>query len=201
MKKLIYVILGFIAYVSASAQTQSLEFHYIAHDRTTPVTRLCKMLEQVYDEAVCNDRHAVIFYMPNYSQPIVVKINLPEDNRDDFKTILSELILKPAHTIYGDFEYANLLDFFNRNDFINEDGTHVYSSVLFNWYVNPSFWKYGYNEDLIASLYFDMEFNRYPEYVKTRILHAEEDGLVINKEYPFGTKNLCNGASVKFMHY
>lgn len=201
MKKLIYVILGFIAYVSASAQTQSLEFHYIAHDRTTPVARLCEMLEQVYDDAVISNSRAVVFYMPNYDKPIIVKVNLPGDNRNDFNLIIKELRLKPEHDAYADIDYANLLDLCNRYDFVNDSGNPEYYSVVFNWYVNPSFWKYRYNEALIASLCFDLELNMYPDYVKTRVLHAEDDGLVIDSEYPFGTMNLSRGASVKFMQY
>lgn len=201
MKKIVTAFLALWIAVAASAQTQSLEFHYIAHDRTTPVVRLCEVLEQIYDDAVSSDSRAVIFYMANYDRPIIVKINLQGDNRDDFRTIIRELRLKPAHDTYADTDYAGIIDLFNTHDFITEHGTPEYSSVEFSWYVNPSFWKYRYNEELIASLCFELELNMYPDYVKTRVLHAAGDGLVIDREFPFGTMNFSRGSSVKFMQY
>ena len=102
MRRLIYLAIALMLSLSAAAQTQSFEFYYIAHDRTTPVADLCDRLEQVYETALSYEDYAVIFYLPNYDAPMIVKVNLPGDNRDDFKNIISELRLKPSHEIFPD---------------------------------------------------------------------------------------------------
>ena len=186
---------------AASAQNSSLEFYYIAHDRSTPVNDLCKRLEDVYKTALSYEDFAVIFYFPNYDEPIIVKVNLPGDNRDDFKKIISELRQKSAHEIYADIDYANIVDLINKNDFIDAAGNPRFTSVLFCWYVNPDFWLFQYNEKLIASLYFNLELDRYKGYVTTQVWHAAGDGLNVDKKYPFGSKNICSGMDFMLLEY
>ncbi len=181
------------------AQTQSFEFYYIAHDRSTPVSDLCEILEEAYNTADRYEDCAVIFYFPNFDEPIIVKMNLPGDNRQDFKNIISELRIKPAHEIYADVDYVSIMDLINQHDFIDEGGNPVYTSAVFYWYINPNFWLFNFNEALIASLYFNLEFDRYPAYVSTQIWHAAGDGLEVDPLYPFGTKNLCK--DMDFMLY
>ena len=184
-----------------SAQSKSLEFYYIAHDRTTPVGDLCQRLESVYETALSYDDFAVIFYLPNYDEPMVVKMNLPGDNRDDFKNLISELRLKSAHEIYADIDYQTIVGLLDEHDFIDSKGYPQYTSVLFCWYVNPDFWQFQYNEKLIAALYFSLELERYQGYVTTQIWHADGDGLNVDRRYPFGTKNLCRGMDFMLQQY
>lgn len=200
MKRLLYILLLMMP-LMASAQNKSLEFYYIAHDRSTPVNELCDRLEQVYYTAMSYDDFAVIFYLPNYDEPVIVKMNLPGDNRDDFKKIISELRLKAAHEIYPDLDYKNITELINNHDFIDDEGNPRYTSVLFCWYVNPDFWLFKYNERLIASMYFNMELNKYKGYVTTQVLHASGDGLVVDEKYPFGSKNLCADMDFMLMEY
>lgn len=199
MRRIVIAILSALSPLAVIAQSQSFEFYYIAHDRTTPVSVLCDRLEEVFETADQFEDYAVIFYLPNYDDPYIVKVNLPGDNRKDFKHLISELRLKSAHEIYANVDYDNIINLVNEHDFIDENGQPTYSSVLFCWYVNPDFWQFLNNESLFASLYFTLEFSKYPGYVTTQIWHAAKDGLVVDKKYPFGTKNLC--ADMKFILY
>lgn len=201
MRKLLYSVLFLTASLAGFAQTQTLEFYYIAHDRTTPVNDLCSRLESVYETAMSYEDFAVIFYLPNYNEPKIVKMNLPGDNRDEFKTIISELRLKSAHEIYADVDYNTIMDLFNQHDFIDESGNPKFLSVLFLWYVNPDFWQFKYNEKLIASLYFNLELDKYKNYVTTQVWHADGDGLVVDNQLPFGTKNLCSDMMFMLQQY
>lgn len=201
MRRLIYLAIALMLSLSAAAQTQSFEFYYIAHDRTTPVADLCDRLEQVYETALSYEDYAVIFYLPNYDAPMIVKVNLSGDNRDDFKNIISELRLKPSHEIFPDIDYENILNLVNTHDFIDESGNPTYTSALFCWYVNPDFWQFNYNEELIATLYFNLELDRYMGYVETQIWHASGDGLRIDGKHPFGTKNLCRNMGFMLQQY
>lgn len=201
MKRILIICVVVLMSIPVAAQKQSFEFYYIAHDRTTPVADLCTRLEQVYETALSYEDYAVIFYMPNSDAPIVVKVNLPEDNRDEFKNIISELRLKPSHEIFADVDYENIIQLINRYDFINDKGTPTYKSVLLCWYVNPDFWQFNYNEELIATLYFNLELDKYIGYVETQIMHSSEDGLKVDDKYPFGTMNLCKKMNFMLLPY
>lgn len=208
MKRLVCLILmlmSYVAFAQGQTQSQTLEFFYIAHDRTTPVNDLCSQLEQVYETALSYGDYAVIFYMPNYDEPLVVKINLPGDNRDDFKRIISELRLKSQHEIYVDKDVEAITEIFNTHDFITESGQPAFTSVLLCWYVNPEFWLFQYNEAIIATLYFNFEMEEYHKsgYMTTQVWHAAGDGLEerVNKRYPFGRKNLCHSMNFVLMPY
>lgn len=201
MKKLFFIIFTVLMSFMASAQSKSLEFYYIAHDRTTPVSVLCDRLEEVYQMSLTYEDYAVIFYLPNYDAPLIVKVNLDGDNRDDFKKIISELRLKPAHEIFPDVDYPAIIDVINKNDFVDSEGNPTYSSVLFFWYVTPDFWQFNYNEELIASLYFTLELDKYLGYVETQICHATGDGIKVDAKHPFGLKNLCRNMNFLLMQY
>ena len=199
MRKVAIGVLTLLLSLSGFAQNKSLDFYYIEHNRSTPVADLCDILQEVYDDADRYDDMAVIFYMPNYDDPLIVKMNLDGDNRQDFKDIISELRLKPAHEVYVDIDHDNILNLINEHDFIDVDGKPTYSSVTFCWYINPEFWQFGFNEELIASLYFILELDRFAGYVRTQIWHAKGDGIKVDGEQPFGPKNLCR--DMYFMLY
>lgn len=201
MKKILLSFSLVLTSLVGLAQSQSFEFYYIAHDRTTPVADLCRRLEQVYDMARSYEDMAVVFYMPNYDQAKIVKVNLPGDNHEDFKDIIRELRIKDAHEIFADMDYENIMQIMNDHDFITDDGEPTYTSVTFCWYVNPDFWQFKYNERLIASLYFALELDKYPSYVSTQVWHADNDGLVVDSEVPFGSKNLCKGMNFLLQQY
>lgn len=204
MKRLISLILVLIPFM-ASAQSQSLEFFYISHDRMTPVNDLCVRLTDVYNDALKYDDYAVIFYLPNGDTPLVVKVNLEGDNRGDFNKIIGELQSRLAHDIYTYVDLNVITDIFNTHDFITESGDPRFNSVLFCWYVNTDFWALGYNESLIAKLYFCLDLDKYHEsgYITTEIWHAEGDGLekFIDKQYPFGPKNLYRSFEGELLSY
>ena len=66
MKKFFFIIFTVLMSFMASAQSKSLEFYYIAHDRTTPVAALCDRLEEVYQMSLTYEDYAVIFYSCQY---------------------------------------------------------------------------------------------------------------------------------------
>lgn len=203
MKRILIALFALTMSVSVFSQSPSFRFFYIAHDRGTPVNELCSRLQRVYEAAIYDPEYAVVFYLSDYDNPITVVVNLQGDNRDDFETILTELRMKSYHEIYADLDYENIINLINRYDFIDENGNPEFSSVEFNWYVNPDFWNKGYNEKLISSLYFNLELEKYKDYVSVLIWHAKDDELEqeLNEEKPFGSKNLCKGLDFLLLPY
>lgn len=201
MKRLSILLLMVITSFTAFAQSQDFEFYYISHDRTTPVDDLCDRLEYIYENALGDESYAVIFYLPNYDEHIEVRINLEDDNRDDFNILVRELREKDAHENYAYHDYESIMKLINKYDFIDEEGNRQYSSVLFCWYVTPYFWDWGCNESLIARLYFTLELDKYRGYVNTQIWHAQYDDLQVDERNPFGNKNLCRQMGFVLMPY
>lgn len=201
MRKILFLLALSVICVAASAQSKSFEFYYIAHDRETPVADLCDRLEEAYEMTRRYDDIAAIFYLPNFNEPKVVKVNLPGDNREDFDNLLSELRLKVSHEIFPEHDYAAILDLINEHDFVDEYGDPAYTSVTFSWYINREFWLFGYNEDIIASLYFVLELDKYEGYVTSQFWYPSDVSIDADKDKPFGNMNLCGKMSFMLLPY
>lgn len=189
-KTLLSVLFVLLMAFPSFAQRKNLYFYYVAHDYTTPVDVICERLEEEYNHALGYDDYALVFYLPNGDHPFVVKVNLKGDNRDDFNTFISELRTRYTHETYPYIDAPKIIDIFNQHDFTSEDGSHEIDNVLMTWYVNPTFWTMNYNESLIAAVYFALELDKYKDKVNLEFWHAEGDGLAIDQNHPFGTKNL-----------
>lgn len=184
-----------------ASQEKSFEFYYIAHDRATPVNDLCKRLQYVYDHAIEYDNKAVIFYLPNYEMPLVVKLNLPDSNPEAFSSLIRELRNKSFHEVYADIDFRNIMSLLDEYDFIDDSGRRNWSSVLFCWYVNSEFWRFGYSEKIIAAVYFCCEFEKYRDYVNYQIWHPSGDGSETGERYQFDSKNLCSDLKIVPLPY
>lgn len=204
MRRIVSLILMLMP-LQGFAQIQSLEFYYIAHDRPTPVNDLCERLEYTYNNSLDDESVAVIFYLPNGDKPLVVKVNLPGDNRGDFEKIISELRVEMSHEIYVYKDIEVITDLFNTYDIVTDNGEQIFSSVLFSWYVNEEFWMLDYNKSLFANLYFILELEKYRKdgYVSIEFWHAKDDGLEsrINQQDPFGPKGLCGDLRLQLFNY
>lgn len=203
MKRLSLFLLSFLLPLAALAQSQSLEFVYVAHDRSTPVNVLCERLkENIYDYAVQDESQAVIIYLANADAPRIVRINLPGDNRDDFDNLLGELRYKSAHEIYPDVDQEEIVKLFDEVDFLTDSGRPSFISFKMTWYVTPTFWSLGYNESLIARLFFTLDLGSLPgSYFNLEVWHYRNDGLKYDEEMPFGPKNLLGDYSFFMFEY
>lgn len=174
----------------AFAQDKTFEFYYIAHDYSTRVESICSMLEETYEVALEYEDCAVVFYLPNGEKPIVVKMNIPGDNRRDFNDLLSELRTRYTHDSYVYVDLPNMVDIINSADFIDEEGNPLYRSARFTWFINSSFWDMKYNESLISASYFILELDKYRDYVTIDIWDTGDERIRVNRNSPFGKKNL-----------
>ncbi len=175
----------------ASAQYKTLEFFYIAHDYSTRVEAVCNMLEEKYEAALEFDDICLIFYLADGELPKVFRMNVPGDNRNTYEDFIGELRSKNSHdysAVYVDL--PNIVDIFNEVDFINNQGTLNYASVNINWYVNSTFWDLRYNESLIASSYFILDMAKYRDLVMFDIWNTGNGPINVDRNKPFGNKNL-----------
>ena len=202
MKYLFTLLLSFLLPLTALAQSHSLEFIYVAHDRSTPVNALCERLTEIYDYAVQDESQSVIFYLANADAPRIVRMNLPGDNRDALADLMGELRYKSAHEIYPDVDQEEIVRLFDEVDFLTDTGRPSFTSFKMTWYANPTFWSLGYNESLIARLFFTLDLGSLPgSYFNMEVWHARNDGLKYDEELPFGPKNLCGDYPFFLLEY
>lgn len=184
-----------VCHTEGAAQKVNSDFYfiYIAHDRATPVQRLSKVLQNLYDDAV-KYGHSCIFYLANNDTPYIVNVNTENDNRNDFSLkIIAELQNKIAHGINPRFDVDNIVAMFNENDYLLSDQELRYTSVTWNFYTSEWFWKEGYNESLIASLYWIMGVENTQDLdFYFNVFHSSDDELEMEDGLTFGRRNLLN---------
>lgn len=184
-----------VCHTEGAAQKVNSDFYfiYIAHDRATPVQRLSKVLQDLYDDAV-KYGHSCIFYLANNDTPYIVNVNTENDNRNDFSLkIIAELQNKIAHGINPRFDVDNIVAMFNENDYLLSDQELRYTSVTWNFYTSEWFWKEGYNESLIASLYWIMGVENTQDLdFYFNVFHSSDDELEMEDGLTFGRRNLLN---------
>lgn len=193
MKRSLILLLFVLGTTSLSLQaeeTKDLYFNYIVHDRTSTVQSLSKTLRNMYNDAM-RFGYACIFYLANGDNPIIVRVNYGEDNRDDFNSLLGEIQNKTSHEVSVSTDLEYILQMFNANDFVNEDNSLRYPSVTWNMYTSRLFWELGYNESFISALHwiFGLDSLEQAEFY-LNVYHASLDELKIDEKLPFGEKNL-----------
>lgn len=188
--KLINIFLALMFPLLASAQDKTFEFYYIAHDYSTKVNDICSMLEEKYEMAIEFSDCAMVFYLPDREHPMIIKMNMPGDNRSDFEQLLSELRGRYTHESYAYVDLENIMQIFEDAEVFSEDGIPLFQSIRMSWFVNPSFWSMNYNESLIASSYFILDLDKYRDCVNVEIWNSSDEKMSVNRKSPFGLKNL-----------
>jgi len=179
--------------IAAFSQTQTLQVIYITKDYTTEVNPLCQDLRDIYSFAEKDKSQAVVFYLANAASPLIVKVNLPGDNRKDFDSIIDALMTKSETIINASTDLHDLVSLFDEIELLDSDGQPAFQSAELIYYITPTFWELNYNEQLIAAAYFalDMDADWAKNYFSMSIYHNATDGLVVDERFPFGEKDLC----------
>ena len=203
MKRAFILTVSFLCSFALFAQEQSLQFYYIMKDHNIKVNPLVEELRDIFDFARVERTSAAIFYLANWDEPIIVKVNLPGDNQKDMDKLFEALVTKSETTVNPSSDLAMISKLFDDIPLVKPDGSRAFSRVEFNYYVTPTFWDLSYNEQVIAALYFimDMDADWAEDYVTMSILHQEGDGLTVNPTLPFGPNDLCVGYHFQVLTY
>ncbi len=211
MKRIVLLITALLVWVSAEAQQydthlQEFNFVYIGHDTDTPIQETMERLDYLYEEAVNHrDEYAVVFYLPNGYDPIIVRINTPNSNEDDYEIIKRELIMNRMHYVDPEVDVQKITELFNEVDIIDEEGNPLYKNVMWTYYINPSFWQMYYNERVIAYLYWVLEMEPLVEsrYLMLNVLIGKDsvDAVEYDPQLPFGPKDMCKAYKFSLMPY
>jgi hypothetical protein len=65
--------------------------------------------------------------------------------------------------------------------------------MTWQFYINQEFWISGYNEQIIANLYYCLDLDRLPdEYLHLMLYYSGESAFEYDAQMPFGRKGLCD---------
>ncbi len=204
MKRFLIILFCLFAAMPVVAQdrsNQTLTFVYISHDVNTDTQTLVARLKELFKDTInYPDMRATIFYLTNGDNPIVVRVNLPDDNRKDFDRIIYSLQNSRFHEVSPMTDLERIVQEFNENDILTDDGRRVYKNVDWIYYINSTFWKLHNNESVIAKLFFVMDMGQMirDKYMSLDFYYGEKsDAIKYDIKMPFGRKEICR--SIEFM--
>lgn len=181
------------------AQDRDINFIYVVHDHTTPISDVTALLRERYNMITGDGFMQAVFYMPNGSSPIVVKLNTPDANHEDFQNkLLAEINDRNSHDVDAGADLENITKIFSDLKLDNPDEE---VELSFSFLVTPQFWDIGNNEAVIAGLYYALDLAnvntnhrmingcRVPR-MTIDVRYPRENPIKFNPLEPFGEKNL-----------
>ena len=182
-------------FAAGDPKSQELRFVYITNTIDTPTSSLAKHLKQVYKDGM-NYGYPTIFYLSNMSGSVVATVGLGHDDSKAFGEILSILQTSTYNNIDAYQDLENIEEIFNAVDFLNEDGSVKYQSMVWDFFINQSFWDLGYNDKIIAGLCYILDMDNLPDgYFRMRIQYSGAGDLTYDIRKPLGTRLDCSKIS------
>lgn len=185
MKKFIATILLIYSSFAVFSQDRELEINYIFHDHFNG--SLLDAMEKLYGNAAYNPNKTTYIYMANAMDPIILKCT--EDSQKEFEDFCYALNSQIKHNAFIDVDIENILRLLNEDDFEDSDGNPTYDYFTLNFYITPSFITEGYNESLVARLFWDLELAS-KKNTQITLYHPADDGVEYDMEHLFGPKKL-----------
>lgn len=140
---------------------------------------------------------ALILYLSDGRTSLTSFTNLKDeygknrDNRNAFDEIIAALEDANSHDVIAATDISNILQLFEEYNFINSDGSFVYNSVTFDFYVGTNFWSLGNNEKVIAHLFEAFSMKSLPKDKFTiNIFKPRTDHPKYPEGKPFGDNNI-----------
>ena len=156
--------------------SQELRFIYITNTIDTPTASLTKHLKQVYKDGI-NYGYPTIFYLSNMNSSVVATVGLGHDDSKAFGE---------------NQDLQNIKEIFDVVDFLNEDGTFKYQSMVWDFFINQSFWDLGYNDKIIAGICYILDIDSLPDgCFRMRIQYSGSGDLTYDIRKPLGTRLDC----------
>lgn len=184
---------------SISAQDRNnldrpLRMIFIDHEPTLPSRDIIAYLRQQRTQALEND-NSLIIYMPSNQEPFLVLVNLkdPKGKSDTVEAFgrLCEALNLPSHNKEAWFDREAVIDLFSKLKIIADDGNLSFASVRMEFYLTSKFWALGYNESIIAPIFFALDGkNLLQKNFNFDVYVNPEDRPTYNVGAPFGEWNL-----------
>lgn len=194
MKRIFLICCGLIVSAVVFAQEgKVLSLYYFDHERSTPVRKLCAVIDDLFTTGASDANTDYILYLPNGENPFVVPCK--EEYRPEYNRFLGELRDNRYHTIFPEDDIKHIVDLFSKYNYLDENGKRLYETVNVVFYIGQDFWLNGYTESLIAKLAFIMDWAKLDvEFFHLDIYRDENDTFDYDGALAdmFGTRKLIN---------
>lgn len=171
-----------------SPEQQTFSFVYVALDNSMSVQMLTEQLRDAYNHAIMEG--PTIFYFSRGSEPIIVRVNLPDDNRNDFEDlILAKVREQENSSVDGGYDKVQILKLLQEHNFIDESCHTIYGRTDFRLYVGQSFWTMSNHEAMIAPLYFELDIANFISDENFNFNVYCPRNIEFNNNAPFGILN------------
>ena len=189
-------VLAFLFWHPCSAivdpASQELRFIYITNTIDTPTASLTKHLKQVYKDGI-NYGYPTIFYLSNMNNSVVATVGLGHDDSKAFGEIINILQTSTYNNIDAYQDLENIKEIFDAVDFLNEDGKFQYQSMVWDFFINQSFWDLHYNDKIIAGICYVLDIDSLPDgCFRIRIQYSGKGDLTYDIRNPLGTRLDCS---------
>lgn len=168
-------------FVCLGSFSKNLHFIYIDHEETTPVSNLIAVLEDLRVKNTETDNALIVYLSNEYSPKIfchnVDGLNPSFSELDAYREIVGELQESISNTVSPYVDTNTILDILTLCGFQQQDSESIFESVTMDFYVGPDLWRLGYNQSLIARLYFALE-----------ISSLDKNSILFNVKIPRGMK-------------
>ncbi len=190
-------------------ENYNFHFVYIDHESSTPVSKICRYLIKIYNDAQETGDKLVI-YLANEEKPFISFMNIADPSidlhRDSlryFEEIIDELQNVNYHDVYADVDLNIIkqllgidgsIPLFKEVDY---EERLSFKSVTMDFYIGKRFWALNYNEAIIANLFVSLQIPKFmKKYPVTslafNVFKPEGEQLEYPERMPFGQNNLEN---------
>lgn len=193
-----FLLVGYFQPLQAqdrSNRERNLRIMFIDHEPSMPVKDVIAYIRRQRALAREND-NSLIIYMPNNQNPFVSLTNIPDpynsgdDTQEAFDAICEALNL-PSHTKEPWYDRSTLVKMFTNYGIMDDKGNLQFAAVRMEFYLSSEFWKLGYNESIIAPLFFAIDgANLLKKEFSFDVYVNPVDKPKYDQKAPFGKKNL-----------
>ena len=187
--------------LTANAQTGSdneknnLRVIFIDHEPSLPVRDIISYIRKQRAMAKEN-ANSLIIYMPNDQTPFISLTNIrnPYDNDDATQEAfdaICEALNQASHNKEPWHDRNALVKLFSDYGIMDDSGNLLFSAVRMEFYLTSDFWKLGYNESIIAPVFFAIDgANLLKKNFNFDVYVNPKDKPQYDEKAPFGKNNL-----------
>lgn len=202
MRRIIFAVLVSVlslsfGFAQSEDNSRNLRILYIDHEPSLNSSKLIRYMRQMRREQI-EFGHAMIIYMPNGETPFISLTGIKDYTGNGLDTPaafdrICEALNQPSHDKIPWVDRSRIVKLFDEYKILNDQNRLNFENVRVEFYLTPEYWKLGYNESILAPVYFALNV---PELTKQHfnfdVYVDPENRPQYDTNSPFGQKNYNN---------
>lgn len=183
------------AQAGSDNEKNNLRVIFIDHEPSLPVRDVISYIRKQRAMAKEN-ANSLIIYMPNDQTPFISLTNVrnPYDNDDDTQEAfdaICEALNQASHNKEPWYDRNALVKLFSDYGIMDDSGDLLFSAVRMEFFLTSEFWNLGYNESIIAPVFFAIDgANLLKKNFNFDVYVNPNDKPKYDEKAPFGKNNL-----------